>query len=501
MKALETRTSLYKEPPLFELGAPGRSGASLPAMDVPEADPKAEFGSGAVRSLDPLLPELSELEVVRHFTRLSQWNHSVDHGFYPLGSCTMKYNPRINEWAARLAGLSDLHPYQDDSQIQGALELMWELERALAAIAGFHRVSLQPAAGAHGEFLGLMVIRAALRDRGQRRHKVLVPDSAHGTNPASVAFNGFEPVLLHSGEHGILTVDSVRRALEEQGADDVAALMVTNPNTLGLFERNIHEIAGVLHEAGAYLYMDGANLNALMGKVRPADLGVDVMHYNLHKTFSTPHGGGGPGAGPVGVIEELAPFLPMPMVEKGAEGFFLDFDRPKSVGRLRSFPANFGVLVRAYTYIREMGAAGLTRATELAVLNANYVRARLEELYPVQYRDDCLHEVVLSDHRIEKETGVTTLDVAKRLLDYGFHPPTIYFPLIVHGALMVEPTETEPFEEVERFCRAMEAIFEEAHSDPDLVKNAPHSKGITRLDEVRAARKPLLRWRPDQEKQ
>ena len=449
----------------------------------------------------PDIPGLSEPELVRHYTRLSTWNFGVDTGMYPLGSCTMKYNPRVNEWAARLAGLSDLHPYQDDSQIQGALKLMWALERALAAIGGFHRVSLQPAAGAHGEFLGLMLIRAALRDRGEDRRKVLVPDSAHGTNPASVAFNGFEPVVLASGARGILTVDSVRQALEEQGRDQVAALMVTNPNTLGLFERHIHEIADLLHEAGAYLYMDGANLNALMGKVRPADLGVDVMHYNLHKTFSTPHGGGGPGAGPVGVTEELAPYLPVPVVEKGLDGFRLEFDRPKTVGRVRSFVANFAVLVRAYTYIREMGASGLRRATELAVLNANYVRARLQDLYTVKYRDDCLHEVVLSDHRLEKETGVTTLDVAKRLLDYGFHPPTIYFPLIVHGALMVEPTETEPPEEVERFCQAMEAIFEEAHSDPELLKSAPHTKGITRLDEVRAARKPVLRWRPAQETQ
>ncbi len=496
METLESRISVYKEPPIFELGAPGRCGASLPDLDVPDADPAKEFGAEMLRGQDPLLPEVSELEVVRHYTRLSQWNHSVDHGFYPLGSCTMKYNPRINEWAARLAGLADLHPYQDDSQIQGALELMWNLERALATIGGFARVSLQPAAGAHGEFLGLMLIRAALEERGEQRSKILVPDSAHGTNPASVAFNGFEPVVLASGEHGILTVEAVRAALEEQGADQVAALMVTNPNTLGLFERHIHEIADILHEAGAYLYMDGANLNALMGKVRPADLGVDVMHYNLHKTFSTPHGGGGPGAGPVGVSEELAPYLPVPVVEKGKTGFRLDYDRPKSIGRVRSFVGNFGVLVRAYTYIREMGASGLTRATELAVLNANYVRVRLEELYPVQYRDDCLHEVVLSDHRLEKETGVTTLDVAKRLLDYGFHPPTIYFPLIVHGALMVEPTETEPLEEVERFCQAMEAIFEQAHSDAEVVKTAPHTKGITRLDEVRAARKPVLRWRP-----
>ncbi|MCD6499173.1 MAG: aminomethyl-transferring glycine dehydrogenase subunit GcvPB [Deltaproteobacteria bacterium] len=497
MRPLQAHTVLHVEPPIFELGAAGRSGASLPEMDVPEIDPGQEFGVDVLRCEDPLLPEVSELEVIRHYTRLSQWNYSIDEGFYPLGSCTMKYNPRVNEWTARLQGLTDIHPYQNDDQIQGALELMWRLEHALAAVGGFARVTLQPAAGAHGEFTGLKVIRAALSARGERRRKVLVPDSAHGTNPASVAFNGFAPVLLASGEAGILRPQDVEQALEREGADQVAALMVTNPNTLGLFESHIAEIAKILHSAGAMLYMDGANLNAIMGKVRPADTGVDVMHYNLHKTFSTPHGGGGPGAGPVGVTEELARFLPVPVVERRNGRFVLDYDRPDSVGRVRSFMGNFGVLVRAYTYLREMGADGIARATELAVLNANYVRARIEKEYPAQYGGACLHEVVLSDHRIEKETSVTTLDVAKRLIDYGFHPPTIYFPLIVHGALMIEPTETEPLEEVERFCQAMEAIFVEAHEDPELLKHAPHSRGVNRMDEVRAARKPVLRWRPE----
>ncbi len=498
MKPLETRSSLYKEALIFEQGSPGRNGVSLPNLDIPEADPAEEFAEAALRSGPPLLPELSELEVVRHFTRLSQWNHSVDHGFYPLGSCTMKYNPRVNEWACRLDGFTDLHPYQDEEELQGLLELMWELERALAEIGGFARVSLHPAAGAHGEFLGIMILRAALADRGERRSKVLVPDSAHGTNPASVALNGFSAVALPSGREGILTPEDVARALEEHGPDQVAALMVTNPNTLGLYERHITEIAELLHQAGAFLYMDGANLNALMGKVRPAELGVDVMHYNLHKTFSTPHGGGGPGAGPVGVTEELAAFLPLPTVERNEEGtFWLDYERPKSVGRIRAFLANVGVLVRAYAYIREMGAEGLRRATELAVLNANYVRRRLEALYPPRYQGPCLHEVVLSDARLQEECHVSTLDVAKRLMDYGFHPPTIYFPLIVSGALMIEPTETEPPEEVDRFCEAMEAIFAEAHEDPELVRTAPHSKGLGRLDEVLAARKPVLRWRPE----
>ncbi len=498
MKPLETRSSLYKQPLIFEQGSPGRSGVSLPRLDVPEADPAEEFQGAALRSESPLLPELSELEVVRHYTRLSQWNHSVDHGFYPLGSCTMKYNPRVNEWACRLEGFADLHPYQPDGELQGLLELMWELERALAEIGGFARVSLQPAAGAHGEFLGLMLVRAALADRGERRTKILVPDSAHGTNPASVALNGFSAVALPSGREGILTPEDVAQALEEQGPDQVAALMVTNPNTLGLYERHITRIADLLHEAGAFLYMDGANLNALMGKVRPGELGVDVMHYNLHKTFSTPHGGGGPGAGPVGVTEELASFLPVPTVERREDGsFWLDYDRPKSIGRIRAFLANVGVLVRAYAYIREMGGEGLCRATELAVLNANYIRRRLEELYPPRYTGPCLHEVVLSDARLQEECHVSTLDVAKRLMDYGFHPPTIYFPLIVPGALMIEPTETEPPEEVERFCQAMEAIFREAHENPELVRTAPQSKGLGRLDEVLAARKPVLRWYPE----
>jgi len=497
MKPLQAHTVLHVEPPIFELGAPGRSGASLPKMDVPEIDPAMEFGSDGLRRNDPLLPQVSELDVIRHYTRLSQWNYSIDEGFYPLGSCTMKYNPRINEWAARLEGLTNIHPYQEDDQIQGALELMWRLEHALAAIGGFARVSLQPAAGAHGEFTGLKIIGAALAARGDRRSKVLVPDSAHGTNPASAVFNGFVPVALASGEAGILRPQDVELALEREGADQVAALMVTNPNTLGLFESHIGEIAEILHRAGALLYMDGANLNAIMGKVRPADTGVDVMHYNLHKTFSTPHGGGGPGAGPVGVTEELARFLPVPVVERRNSRFVLEYDRPDSIGRVRSFVGNFGILVRAYTYLREMGAQGLARATELAVLNANYVRARIERYYPAQYPGACLHEAVLSDHRIEKETSVTTLDVAKRLIDYGFHPPTIYFPLIVHGALMIEPTETEPLEEVERFCEAMEAIFAEAHEDTEKVKQAPHSRGVNRMDEVRAARKPVLRWRPE----
>jgi glycine dehydrogenase subunit 2 len=407
----------------------------------------------------------------------------------------MKYNPRVNEWTSRLIGLSDLHPYQPATQVQGALELMWALEQALAEIGGFDRVTLQPAAGAHGELTGLMIIRACLSHRGDPRRKVLVPDTAHGTNPASVTLNGYEPVALVTGPKGVLRPEDVTEAMDRVGPSEVAALMITNPNTLGLYETHMEEIAKILHGAGALLYMDGANLNALMGRVKPGRSGVDVMHYNLHKTFSTPHGGGGPGSGPVGVSEELVPFLPVPTVERDGDGFRLDFERPLSIGRVRSFYGNFGILIRAYTYIREMGGEGLKRATDLAVLNANYIRARLSNTFRLGFEQPCLHEVVLSDKDLKDETGVTTMDVAKRLMDYGFHPPTVYFPLIVPGAIMIEPTETEPPEEVERFCQAMEAIVSEARRDAEFVKGSPHLTGLRRLDEVRAARKPHLRFR------
>jgi glycine dehydrogenase subunit 2 len=497
MKPIDTRGPLYHEPPIFDLGAPGRSGASLPAKQVDDVDPADVLPKEMVRRDPPALPELSEVEVVRHFTRLSQWNHSIDAGFYPLGSCTMKYNPRLNEWAARLPGLTDIHPYQPEEQCQGALELMWTLERDLAEIGGFERVTLQPAAGAHGELAGLMMIRACLEHRGDPRRWVLVPDSAHGTNPASVTLNGYRPQQVESGPEGILRAKEVREAIEKCGADQVAAIMITNPNTVGLYESNLGEIAEIVHEAGGLVYMDGANLNALMGQVKPGRTGVDVMHYNLHKTFSTPHGGGGPGSGPVGVVEELAPFLPRPTVEKQEGSFRLDFERPHSIGRVRSFFGNFGVLIKAYAYIREMGPDGLKRVSELAVLNANYVRSRLSPTFSLKYERPCLHEVVFSDKKLKEETGVTTMDVAKRLIDYGMHPPTVYFPLIVAGALMIEPTETEPPEQVERFCQAMEAIVAEAHENPEHLHAAPHRAGLRRLDEVRAARKPKLRWKPE----
>jgi glycine cleavage system P protein (glycine dehydrogenase) subunit 2 len=485
----------HREKPIFERGSPGRSGASLPAADVPEADPASLWPAGLRRATAARLPEVSEVEVVRHFTRLSRWNFCIDEGLYPLGSCTMKYNPKVNERVARFPDFATLHPYRPQSDLQGALEVMWRLERALCEIGGFERVTLQPAAGAHGELCGLMLIVAYHRDRGRRPGKVLIPDSAHGTNPASVSLNHLRVVTLPTGEDGLLHPDTVRAACD----DDVAALMLTNPSTLGLFEEHVADIAEIVHARGGLVYMDGANFNALMGKVRPGETGVDVMHFNLHKTFTTPHGGGGPGSGPVGVGKALVPFLPRPTVEKDGDRFHLDHDRPKSIGRLRSFYGNFGMHLRAYTYIREMGAEGLSRATELAVLNANYLRARLKDAYHLPYDRLCMHEVVLSDKTLKRDTGVQTLDVAKRLMDFGFHPPTIYFPLVVPGALMIEPTETETPETLDEFVAAMRAIAEEARRDPDHVKSAPHDVGLGRMDEARAARKPRLRWRPEGE--
>jgi glycine dehydrogenase subunit 2 len=495
-KPIETRQLIHQEAPIFEQGSAGRTGASLPSLDVPAVDPKAHFGALA-RQKDPELAEVSEVEVTRHFTRLSRWNYAIDIGLYPLGSCTMKYNPKVNERVARMPGFAGLHPMQSPSTLQGALRLLWSLERLLCEIGGFTRATLQPAAGAHGELAGLMMIRAYHADRGSKRTKVLIPDSAHGTNPASCTLNGFTTVPLKTGADGLLDLDAVRAAAD----GETAAIMITNPSTLGLFEERIGEVADVVHRAGGLVYMDGANLNALLGKVRPGASGVDVMHINLHKTFTTPHGGGGPGSGPVGVGAALEPFLPTPTVEKdpGESGrFSLKYDRPKSVGRLRSFFGNFGMHVRAYTYIREMGGPGLTAATEMAVLNANYIRARLKDAFPLAYDRPSMHEVVFTDKRLKKETGVQTLDVAKRLMDYGYHPPTIYFPLPAvtggAGALMIEPTETETPETLDAFSDAMLAIAEEAKKDPEMVKSAPHGTAMRRLDETRAARQPRLRW-------
>jgi glycine dehydrogenase subunit 2 len=441
------------------------------------------------------LPQVSEVDVTRHYTRLSRWNHAIDIAMYPLGSCTMKYNPKVNERVARLPGFAGLHPMQPAASLQGALELMFRLEQVLCEISGFSRVTLQPSAGAQGELCGLMMMRAYHQAQGRSPRKILIPDSAHGTNPASAALNQFETVPLETGADGLLHASSVRRAIA-QHPGDIAGLMITNPSTLGLFEEQMGEIAALVHEAGGLVYMDGANFNAILGKVRPGEAGVDVMHFNLHKTFTTPHGGGGPGCGAVGVVSRLAPFLPTPLVVQKEGGYGLDWTQPQSIGRMRSFFGNAGMFVRAYTYIREMGGQGLKEATEMAVLNACYLRARLSDAYPVCSERPSMHEVVVSDKRLKKETGVQTLDVAKRLMDFGFHPPTVYFPLVVPGALMIEPTETESKETLDEFAEAMLAIAAEAQHSPEIVKTAPHTTAMRRLDETRAARQPKLRWMP-----
>jgi glycine dehydrogenase subunit 2 len=485
----------FAEPPIFERGAPGRSGASLPPCDVPPLDPAAVFGP-LWRQRPAGLPEVSEPEVVRHFVRLSQLNFCIDTQAYPLGSCTMKYNPKVNEWAARVPGFAGLHPYCPDELAQGSLELMGRLERMLCEVTGLWGCSLQPAAGAQGELCGLMMIRAYHRARGRFPGKVLIPESAHGTNPASCTLSGLEAVKIPMEKSGLLRPEQVERAIDAIGPDELCALMVTNPNTLGLFESHLGTIASLVHAAGGLVYGDGANTNALMGRVRPGDLGVDVLHVNLHKTFSTPHGGGGPGSGPVCFTAPLAPFRPVPVLAEEGGRWRLRCDHPQSIGRLRAFHGNFAMLVRAYAYVRELGAAGLARATDLAVLNARYLAARLADHLPVAGGAPCMHEVVLSDERLERETGVRTLDVAKRLLDYGLHAPTVYFPLVVKGALMIEPTETETLQTLDELVAALGAILAEARSEPDKVKSAPTRTRVGRLDEARAARKPRLRWAP-----
>lgn len=480
------------EPLLFELGAPGRRGYTLPECDVPgkveDYLPKATR-----RRSDAALPELSEVEVVRHFTHLSTMNYGVDTGFYPLGSCTMKYNPKINEATANLPGFTGLHPLVPVEAAQGALELMYNLQEYLAEITGMDAITLQPAAGAHGEYTGLAVIAAYHQSRGDReRRQVLVPDSAHGTNPASAAMAGLEVVQIPSDEGGLVDLEALKAAVGPR----TAALMLTNPNTLGLFESNIEAMAAIVHAAGGLLYYDGANLNAIMGLTRPGDMGFDVVHLNLHKTFSTPHGGGGPGSGPVGVKEHLAAFLPVPVVARREDGqYYLDYDRPQSIGQVRSFYGNFGVMVKAYTYIRSLGAPGLKRVSQQAVLNANYMLARLRPYFKVPFDRLCKHEFVIAPSQEVTDAGVHTLDIAKRLLDYGFHAPTIYFPLIVREAMMIEPTETEPRENLDAFCDALIAIAKEAVENPEALHQAPHNTPVRRLDEVGAARNPVLRWR------
>jgi len=482
------------EPLLIELSEPGRTGYGLPELDVPARSLDEMVPPGRQRR-ELNLPEISQIDLVRHFTRLSQQNFSVDTTFYPLGSCTMKYNPKVNEEAASQPGFRAIHPYQPAETAQGALRLMYELQGYLAEISGLSAVTLQPAAGAHGELTGMLMVRAYHKHRGSQRRVVLVPDSAHGTNPATAAMCGYQVSTLRSNGRGGVDVAELRQLMTE----DVAALMLTIPNTLGLFDEHILEVGDIVHARGGLLYCDGANMNALLGQVKFADLGCDVLHFNLHKTFSTPHGGGGPGAGPVGVSKLLVPFLPVPTVGRRADaaegdGYYLDYDRPLSIGRVRSFYGNFGVMVRAYAYIRTLGAEGLREVSENAVINANYLLARLSSFYEVPYQRRCMHEAVFSAKR-QRAHGVRALDVAKRLIDYGYHPPTIYFPLIVDEALMIEPTETESLQTLDAFSQAMIEIAEETKKEPEVVQSAPHHTPVGRLDEVLAARKPNLRWR------
>lgn len=478
------------QPLIFEMTKQGRVGYSLPELDVPEVDLTELLGQDLVREEFAELPEVSELDIMRHYTALSKRNHGVDSGFYPLGSCTMKYNPKINESVARYSGFANIHPLQEESTVQGAMELMYDLQEHLKEITGMDEVTLQPAAGAHGEWTGLMMIRAFHEANGDfKRTKVIVPDSAHGTNPASATVAGFETVTVKSNEHGLVDLEDLKRVV----GDDTAALMLTNPNTLGLFEEDILEMASIIHKVGGKLYYDGANLNAVMSKARPGDMGFDVVHLNLHKTFTGPHGGGGPGSGPVGVQADLIPYLPKPILIKTDEGFTFDYNRPESIGRVKPFYGNFGINVRAYTYIRTMGPDGLKKVTEYAVLNANYMMRRLAPHFDLPYDRHCKHEFVLSGRR-QKKLGVRTLDMAKRLLDFGYHPPTIYFPLNVEEGMMIEPTETESKETLDDFIEAMIQIAREVEENPEIVQNAPHTTVINRLDETKAARKPVLRY-------
>jgi glycine dehydrogenase subunit 2 len=476
---------------IFERSSPGKIGYQLPPLDVPEVDPSEALGAANVRSEIADFPEVSEVEVVRHFTRLSTWNYAIDLGMYPLGSCTMKYNPRINEAVARLEGLAWAHPYQPESLSQGAMEVVAKLEDALSEITGLDAVTLQPAAGAHGELTGILLVRAYLESQGNPRKKVLVPDSAHGTNPATAGIAGYAVQNIKSNAQGMIDLEELSKHVDE----DVAALMVTNPNTLGVFEENIVRAAEILHAKGAQIYMDGANMNALVGITRPGDFGVDVMHINLHKTFSTPHGGGGPGGGPVAVKKHLAPFLPTPRLHRVDGAWSWNSDLPHSIGKVKAYYGNFGVMVRALAYILAHGGPGLRNATVDAVLNANYIRHKLKPYFDLPYDRANMHEVVFSDDR-QSAKGIRTGDMAKRLIDYGFHPYTVSFPLIVHGALMIEPTETESKDELDLFIDAMISIAKEVDETPEKVLKAPHSTRTTRVDEVTAARKPILRWRP-----
>jgi glycine cleavage system P protein (glycine dehydrogenase) subunit 2 len=492
---------------VFERSRPGRRAFVAPPADVPELPVEELLPASQRRERPAELPEISEPELVRHYVTLSSKNFHLDEGFYPLGSCTMKHNPKLHERVAALPGHARLHPLQDAEYAQGALELMWRLQGALSEIAGLPHVSLQPSAGSHGELAGLLLTRAYHEDRGELRTKVLTPDTAHGTNPATVTMAGYEVVKVGTAEDGGVDLDDLRA----KATDEVACLMLTNPNTLGLFDTNIEEIARIVHDAGATLYYDGANLNAVMGIARPGDMGFDIVHFNLHKTFTQPHGGGGPGAGPIAVSERIEPFLPSPQVVhrsgengSGGEAFALDHDRPQSIGKLRGFQGNFGVFVRSYAYICSLGGDGLREASEVAVLNANYLKARLAEegvgeYLPIAFDRHCMHEFVLSGRGAKEQLGIRTLDIAKRLLDHGVHPPTVYFPLLVDEALMIEPTETETRERLDHFADVLRAILAEAAEDPEIARNAPYTTPVRRLDEAGAAKRPVVRWRPDAE--
>ena len=473
---------ILNEPLLWEKGQKGRSAFSLPTQDVPIS----KLPSKLIRS-GPDFPDLYEGDVVRHFTRLSSWNFGVDSGMYPLGSCTMKYNPKTNERQAGLPGFTKSHPLAPDTLCQGALKLIFELERFLAEITGLDKVSTQPGAGAHGELAGMLVIHAYHQHHGRQRIKIIIPDTAHGTNPASAALCSYTPIQIKSGPNGVIEPKTVAAVMDQE----TVGIMVTNPNTLGLFEEHIQEIAAIVHKKGGLVYCDGANMNAVMGIVDMKKIGIDVLHLNLHKTFSTPHGGGGPGSGPICVVEKLAPFLPIPRVIEKKGNFFLSCDYPLSIGRLMGFSGHFSVLVRAYSYILSMGAQGLKEASRLAVLNANYIKEKLKPFYDLPFDKPCMHECVFSD-KFQQAQKVTTLDIAKRLIDFGFHPPTIYFPLVVPGALMIEPTETESKEQIDQFIAAMQAISKEVKENPEAFKNSPHRSKVTRLDEATAARKPCL---------
>jgi len=483
MRNLKTNTLL------FELSKPGRRGARLPACDVPAPAASELVPAGALAPAPPPLPEVAEPEVIRHFTNLSTLNMSVDTHFYPLGSCTMKYNSKRNERMAALPGMADLHPHQPDETTQGMLQLLYELQQMLAEISGLPAVSLQPAAGAHGELAALMVAAAHFRHKRAARTKVLAPDSAHGTNPASARMAGFDFVTVKSDSSGFVDMADLQAKLDDQ----IAVFMITNPNTLGLFDRQVSQIADLVHERGGLIYLDGANMNAILGIARPGDFGADMMHFNPHKTFSGPHGGGGPGAGPICVAERLGPFLPTPVVEKSTSGYRLAYERPHSIGRVRSFFGNVGVLVRAYCYIRTHGPDGLKGIAENAVLNANYLLSRVKHIFPVPHGERCMHEFVATASPLKKKNGVSAMDIAKRLLDYGFHAPTVYFPLTVAEAMMIEPTETESKETLDAFA---ETLFRITDESPEMLHESPHSTIISRPDEVRAARNPVLKWTP-----